>query len=110
MRFERAEYSISLRPTGPEPVKAIMSTSIDSASASPATPPRPGMTLSTPAGSPASSANSPSFSAVSGDCSAGLRTTELPMARAGATFHIAMCSGKFHGTMAPITPSGSCTA
>jgi hypothetical protein len=32
------------------------------------------------------------------------------MARAGATFHIAMCSGKFHGTMAPITPSGSCTA
>ena len=31
------------------------------------------------------------------------------MASAGATFHIAMCSGKFHGTMAPITPSGSCT-
>jgi hypothetical protein len=31
------------------------------------------------------------------------------MASAGATFHIAMCSGKFHGVTAPITPSGSCT-
>jgi hypothetical protein len=49
------------------------------------------------------------LSAVSGDCSAGLSTIELPMASAGATFHIAMRSGKFHGTMAPITPSGSWT-
>ncbi len=45
-----------------------------------------------------------------GDCSAGFTTTELPMASAGAIFHIAISSGKFHGTMMPITPSGSCTA
>jgi hypothetical protein len=30
-----------------------------------------------------------------------------PAARAGANFQLAMLSGKFHGTMAPITPTGS---
>ena len=30
-----------------------------------------------------------------------------PAASAGANFHPAMLSGKFHGTMAPITPIGS---
>ena len=39
------------------------------------------------AGSPASSASSPSRSAVSGVCSAGFRTIEQPAASAGATFH-----------------------
>lgn len=47
---------------------------------------------------------------MSGDCSAGFSTTELPMASAGASFHTAIISGKFHGTMAPMTPSGSHTA
>ena len=65
--------------------------------------------LRTPGGRPASSASSPILSAVMGDCSAGFSTTELPMARAGAIFHIAISSGKFHGTMAPMTPSGSCS-
>jgi hypothetical protein len=36
-----------------------------------------------------------------------LTTTVLPMARAGATFHAAITSGKFHGTIATQTPSGS---
>ncbi len=31
----------------------------------------------------------------------------LPVARAGPTFHDVMATGKFHGTMAPTTPSGS---
>ena len=31
----------------------------------------------------------------------------LPAARAGATFHEAMQSGKFHGTISPTTPIGS---
>ena len=44
---------------------------------------------------------------VSGDCSAGLTMIELPVASAGPTFHIAMSRGKFHGTTAPTTPSGS---
>lgn len=38
-----------------------------------------------------------------------LMTMVLPHASAGATFHVHINSGKFHGTMAPITPSGSCS-
>ena len=37
----------------------------------------------------------------------GFSTTEQPQASAGATFQAAICSGKFHGTMAPTTPTGS---
>ncbi len=32
---------------------------------------------------------------------------ELPAARAGANFQLAMIIGKFHGTMAATTPQGS---
>ncbi len=71
--------------------------------------PSPGTTFQTPGGTPASSASFAVWSAVIEASSAGFSTTELPTARAGATFHIAMCSGKFHGTMAPTTPSGSWT-
>ena len=42
-----------------------------------------------------------------GVCSAGLSTTALPAASAGATFHAAIRSGKFHGMICPTTPSGS---
>ena len=42
-----------------------------------------------------------------GDCSAGLSTTVLPKARAGATFQLACMSGKFQGEMAAATPTGS---
>jgi len=46
-------------------------------------------------------------SAVSGDFSEGLSTSELPLARIGPIFQDAISSGKFHGTMAPTTPMGS---
>jgi hypothetical protein len=39
--------------------------------------------------------------------SAGLRIIVQPAASAGATFHTAISSGKFHGMMAPTTPTGS---
>ncbi len=42
-----------------------------------------------------------------GDCSAVFRTTAHPAASAGATFHEANVSGKFHGTTAATTPAGS---
>ena len=42
-----------------------------------------------------------------GVCSAGLRTTQLPAARAGASFQTAIRIGKFHGMIWPTTPSGS---
>ena len=46
-------------------------------------------------------------SALSGVSSAGLSTTVLPAASAGAKPHPAMAMGKFHGTMTPTTPRGS---
>jgi hypothetical protein len=75
--------------------------------ACPAVEPPPVTTFSTPGGNPTSMAASPSASAVRGVWLAGLRMTVLPVASAGATFHIASSSGKFQGTMAATTPSGS---
>ena len=42
-----------------------------------------------------------------GVCSAGLSTTQLPAASAGASFHAAISSGKFQGMIWPTTPMGS---
>ena len=44
---------------------------------------------------------------MSGVSSAGLSTTQFPAASAGAKPHDAIGIGKFHGTITPITPSGS---
>ena len=98
--------TISL-PTSVEPVKATLSTSLCAASAAPAVSPNPVTTLTTPSGTPASAISPASRSAVSGVCSAGLSTTQFPVARAGPSFHAAISSGKFHGMIWPTTPSGS---
>ena len=45
--------------------------------------------------------------AVSGVISAGLATTVLPAARAGAMPQDRIGIGKFHGTISPTTPTGS---
>ena len=68
--------------------------------------PSPVMTFTVPGGSSASAMTSASSSAVSGVVSAGLSTHVLPVARAGASFHPAISSGKFHGITCPATPSG----
>ncbi|MNQ66011.1 hypothetical protein D3C85_804880 [compost metagenome] len=94
-------------PTSVEPVNTSASTSGCRPSARPACSPSPGTTFSTPGGKPASSASSARRNAENGDCSAGLSTTLLPAASAGASFQAAMSSGKFHGTTAAITPNGS---
>src|SRR6185436_19315240 len=73
----------------------------------PTTEPRPGMTFSTPAGRPASFANSANFRSDSDVFDAGLITIVLPHASAGAIFHVASINGKFHGVIAPTTPTGS---
>ncbi len=67
--------------------------------------PGPTTTLTTPSGSPASAASSAKRSAVSGVSSAGFSTTVLPAASAGASFHAAIVSGKFHGVISPTTPT-----
>ena len=69
--------------------------------------PKPGSTLNTPSGMPASVASAARRMAVSGDFSEGLRITEFPVASAGAIFQAAMIMGKFQGTMAATTPIGS---
>ena len=81
------------RPVSVSPVKATLSMPGCAAIACPTSAPGPGMTLSTPAGMPASSASSPSRMAVSGVADAGLRTTVFPVASAGATFQAAIISG-----------------
>ena len=56
---------------------------------------------------PASFASSTRRNADSEVSSDGLSTTVLPAASAGASFHDAIRSGKFHGTIRPTTPNGS---
>ena len=58
---------------------------------------RPGTTLTTPGGTPASASTSATASAVSGVSVAGLSTTAQPAASAGAILRVAMAAGKFHG-------------
>ncbi len=93
------------RPTSVEPVKATLSTSGWATSARPVSP-APVTMLTTPAGRSACWQISAKSSAVSGVVSAGLRTTVLPHARAGAIFQASISSGKFHGMTCPATPSG----
>ena len=55
---------------------------------------------------PASCRISTSFTEVSGACDAGLITTVLPETSAGASFHVGIAMGKFHGAISATTPSG----
>ena len=98
-----------VRPTSVEPVNATLATSGCSTSRCPQVRPGPATTLTTPSGIPAASAIRSNSSAVSGVSSAGLSTTVLPAASAGASFQAAIVSGKFHGVISPTTPSGSRT-
>jgi hypothetical protein len=92
-------------PTSVLPVNATLLTSACCASAAPVSP-APVMMFTTPGGSSASSMIFARRSAVSGVVSAGLCTTVLPHAMAGAIFQAAMSSGKFQGMICPATPSG----
>lgn len=100
-------FAATCLPTAVEPVKEIRRGTGWVTKASPISEPEPTTTDSTPAGSPASSKTRairvPPVTAVS---DAGLRTTALPSASAGATERWDRCSGKFHGEMTPTTPTG----
>ncbi len=105
IRFWLAYCMIS-RPVVVSPVKAILEIRGDEASGLPASTPKPLTMFTTPAGS-RSPMISNSLRMLHGVCSAGLRTTALPAARAGASFHTAIRIGKFQGMICPTTPSGS---
>ena len=102
----RDASAITRSPVGVEPVNPILRTSGWVTSASPATAPVPVTTLSTPGGRPASVRISASASVVNGVVSAGLATTVLPVSSAGPSLLESSVVGKFHGTIAPTTPSG----
>ena len=93
-------------PVAVPPVKEMVRTSGWRTSASPASEPWPCTMLSTPLGTPASSASRPSRSAVMGDSSDIFSTAVLPSARQGATFQVAVISGTFQGEISPHTPTG----
>ena len=95
-------------PTARLPVNDSLSTIGWLISASPVGSPGPVTTLSTPSGSPASSAISlASRSTANVAYSEGLSTIVQPAASAGATFWANSGSGAFHGITAPTTPTGS---
>ena len=103
-----AQPAITCVPTSVEPVKTILRTSGWVTNRSPTTEPLPGSTWNTSVGharlrAPARRAGWRSAAS----SSAGLSTTVLPAASAGAKPHAAIGIGKFHGTMTPTTPSGS---
>ena len=92
-----------------DPVKVTMSTSGCRPRAWPAVVPKPGTTLNTPGGRPASAASSAMRITLREVNRAGLSTTLLPPARAGPIFHAASWAGKFHGVTQATTPTGSRT-
>ena len=102
-----AQPAMICLPTSVEPVKQTLRTSGWVTNRWPTTDPWPGSTVNTPSGIPASSASSASRIAVSGVISAGLSTTVLPAASAGANPQPAIGIGKFQGTITDTTPSGS---
>ena len=95
-------------PISVEPVKATLSTSGWVTSAIPISP-GPVTMLTTPGGRSAWRQTSAKSRADSGVVEAGLRTTVLPAASAGAIFHGSISSGKFHGMIWAATPSGRAT-
>ena len=74
--------------------------------ASPTSAPLPVTRLTTPGGKPASAISSTTSVAQCGVSLDGLKTTVLPVTRAGIVFQHGMAIGKFQGVMIPAMPSG----
>ncbi len=101
-----AAPAINELPTSVEPVKVTLRTTDDSVIALAISLALPGTTLKTPRGTPACSANAASAVAENGVWLAGLITMVQPAASAAAALRVIIDEGKFHGVMAPTTPTG----
>ena len=99
-------YCMIRRPVVVSPVKAILAIRLLDASGLPASTPKPLTMLTTP-GRQQVADQLHHVQDRPGVCSAGLSTTQLPAASAGASFQAAIRIGKFHGMICPTTPSGS---
>ena len=95
MMFSDA-YCMIRRPVVVSPVNAIFAMRRDDASGLPASTPKPLTMFTTPAGN-RSAIRSIKNRIETGVCSAGFKTTQLPAARAGASFQVAIKIGKFQG-------------
>ena len=95
-------------PISVEPVNATLSTSGWVARCIPISP-GPVTMFTVPGGRSAWTQTSANSRADSGVVEAGLSTTVLPAASAGAIFQASISSGKFHGMICAATPSGFAT-
>ncbi len=103
-----APSAITARPVLVDPVNDTMSTRGSFDSRAPTAWSLEVTTLTTPAGkSVCSVINSPSTAAAHGVSGAGLSTKVLPAASAGPILARLIWCGKFHGVIAPTTPTAS---
>ena len=100
----RPAFSASTLPVAELPVNEITATSGLSTIASPTSAPLPVTRLTTPGGKPASAISSTTSVAQCGVSLEGLKTTVLPVTRAGIVFQHGMAIGKFQGVMIPAMP------
>ncbi len=112
------------RPSGrsrPASAAAIsLATSVEPVNIAPPTPawavsiaptaPSPATRISASSGTPASCISRTAAAATSGVSSAGLAMTALPAASAAAIWPVKIATGKFHGLMQTIVPSGGWVA
>src|ERR1700729_4267365 len=89
------------------PVNVILSTLGDVIRALPTSRPSPARTLIAPGGKPISSTRRARYCADRGARSGDFRMMQQPAAIAGAIFQDMHGNGKFHGTSAATTPTGS---
>ena len=101
-----AHCASSCLPMAVDPVKVILRTLSLSVSAPPISRADPVTMLTTPAGTPACSAIQPHTNPDSGVAVAGLTTVVHPAASAGPILRASIEDGKFHGVIAPTTPTG----
>ena len=101
-----AAARISCLPTSVEPVKLILRTTGFSRNSSAISCAGPMTRLATPARQPGVDQALEHADQDSGVWLAGLQTIVQPAARAGAILRACSVIGKFHGLMAPTTPTG----
>ena len=99
-------FAASAWPTSVEPVKVNLRRRSSSRMAETFFAVPVGSTWTTPAGTPASSSSFARYSMVSGVFDAGLAMIVQPAASAGAILRAPMASGKFHGVIARVGPTG----
>ena len=104
-----AACSMSFWPTGVDPVKVSLrrrGSRIIGSITAPVRPCAVVTTLRTPLGSPSPSSRSARASIVRGVWPAGLTTMVHPAAMAGPILRVPMASGKFHGVIIRVGPTG----